>query len=443
MNEPPNDLNAERAVLGSCLLDNQAAYLALEKLTADDFYSSANRRIFEALKSLMQDAGKVDLVTIREALKGDIEKIGGEDYLGEVADSVPSSANIEQYAEIVRNKSILRQIIALTTKAREAALGNYKSEKILARLTSALFRVAERGGGRVLKACDVVSEILRKRESRVPALSTGFWGWDEATGGLAEGDYIIIAARPSIGKTALTLAVLEHLAEAGVPSLLFSVEMDRQTLFEQVAASKAGLNHFQFRRHFTEDEEGRFYEQLGIMGNWPIYVDNDFDLTGFKFRLRARQAVMQYGVKAIFVDYLQLVNVDDPKGKSGNERAQEISRNLKAAARELRVPVVCTCQLNRMSEHREGDFFRPRSSELRDSGSIEQDADVILLLHRPEHHLTAHKKAVPSEWVNKMEAIIAKQRRGPIGSFYLYFDKNTVSFRDWTDTDDLAARGVE
>src|SRR5215831_2364604 len=443
---PPHSLEAEQSVLGGLLLDNAAVDKIGDLLFAADFYNDAHRSIFEAISSLIADNKPADVVTVAEAL-GSLKKldyVGGMAYLGALVENVPTAANIRRYAEIVRERAILRRLAAAGGEIAEAAynpLGRSVRE-ILDQAETKVFEIAEHGargqqGFQEIRPLltQVVEriEFLYNREnpSDVTGVPTGFTDLDRKTSGLQEGDLVVIAGRPSMGKTAFALNIAEHIAlSKKLPVGIFSMEMGATQLVMRLMGSVGRLDQMKIRTGELNNEQwGRLSEALGHLNEAPIHIDETPALNPLELRARARRLCRQYGGRlgAIVVDYLQLMQAVG-EGENRATEISEISRSLKALAKELKVPVMALSQLNRSLEQRPNK--RPVMSDLRESGAIEQDADVILFIYRDE----VYNAETPDKGV--AEIIIGKQRNGPIGSVRLAF------LGEFTRFENLAAPGT-
>ena len=431
----PESLEAEAAVLGSMILDPECIGLVIQKVKTDSFYRLENQMMFDAIVHLWEKTnGKFDLVLLRDELKkrNQIDEVGGPEYLMKIAESVPSSANVEQYVNIVQEKQMLRELISaagdVMTEAFDA--GGDVSEK-LDRAEQKIFQVTEKKiSGAAVSIKDLLTqafEAIDKREGHhVTGLPTGFTELDDLTCGLQNGEMIVIAGRPSMGKTSFAMNMAEHIgADNNMPVVIFSLEMSKQQLAERMLCSRAMMDSQLVRKGMLNDEQ---YQELvqaaSEMSGKPIYVDDSPGITPLELRGKARRLKAQYGIRCIVIDYLQLMSKGG-KVESRQQEVSEISRYLKALARELEVPVIVLSQLNRSPEGREG--HKPRMSDLRESGSIEQDADVVMLLHREDYY---HKGETDYENTNGAEVIIAKQRNGPTDTVELSFNGMCTRFNN-------------
>ncbi|MCX5633897.1 MAG: replicative DNA helicase [Phycisphaerae bacterium] len=431
----PESLEAEAAVLGSMMLDPECIGDVVQKIRTDAFYRLEHQMMFDAIVALWEKKDNdFDLVLLRDELKkrGHLDEVGGPEYLEKIANSVPSSANVEHYVQIVKEKQMLRELIAaageVMTDAFETS-GDVGDK--LDRAEQKIFGVTQKkitGTAVVIKDLLVQAfESIEKREGHhVTGLATGFTELDELTCGLQNGEMIIIAGRPSMGKTSFAMNIAEHIgADDDIPVVIFSLEMSRQQLVERMLCSRATVDSQVVRKGFLSDEQFQALKDAADdMNNKPIYIDDMPGITPLELRGKARRLRAQHGIRCIVIDYLQLMSLGT-RVESRQQEVSEMSRYLKALARELEVPVVVLSQLNRAPEGRED--HRPRMSDLRESGSIEQDADVVMLLHREDYYRREDESSQNRE-DNVAEIIIAKQRNGPTGTVKLNFNSQFTRF---------------
>jgi len=431
---PPQAVETEMCVLGCMVLDKEAIGEILQaKLTAEDFYRHDHRVIFETLIRLYEANKPVDLVILRDELKsrGLLEQVGGVEYLVQLTDSVPSAANALHYAETIRDKALLRELICASSEICTQAFDEHQpTGEILEQAEQRIFQVTEKKiVGQALQMHDLISNVYASLEHRtggITGIPSGFLELDELTSGLQRGEMIIIAARPSMGKTALGLNIAEHVgADNHIPVAIFSLEMAAQQLAERLLASRSHIDSHCLRKGMLNERD---YEALntaaGELAAAPIFVDDTPSLTPLELRAKARRLKMQHNIDLVVIDYLQLMH--SPGAESRQLEVGEISRHLKALGRELNIPVIVMAQLNRGPEGREG--HRPRMSDLRESGNIEQDADVVILLHREDYY---HNEP-EYQRENNAELIIAKQRNGPTDTLKLSW------LPQWTRFENLA-----
>ncbi|MBN2212534.1 MAG: replicative DNA helicase [Sedimentisphaerales bacterium] len=429
---PPQSLEAEMGVLGSMLIDSQCIAEVIPMLQAESFYRQEHRTIYHAVLTLYEANKPVDIVLLRDELKrqGQLEQIGGVDYLVRVVESVPSAANAVYYAGIVRDKHMLRELI---TAAGEITLRAFEDRgdvsDTLDQAEQRVFDVTQRkivGHARPIKEIihQVYESIDERRGSHIYGLATGFDDLNGLTGGLQKSEMIIVAARPSMGKTALGLNIAEHVgADNKIAAAVFSLEMSSQQLAERMLCGRAHIDAQKMRKGMMSDHEvADMHAAAQELSEAPIFVDDSPGLTPLELRAKCRRLKLQHDIQLVVVDYLQLMYV--PGSESRQQEVSTISRHMKALARELDVPVMVLSQLNRSPEGREG--HRPRMSDLRESGAIEQDADVVILLHREDYY---HNEP-DYEKTNTAEIIIAKQRNGPTGQVELTWMSQFTRFEN-------------
>ena len=441
----PESLAAEAAVLGSMIVDPRCIGDVIELLNRNAFYHSEHQMLFDAIITLYENnrGEGIDGVLVRDELerRKQMEAIGGPEYLRRVIESVPSSANVQYYAEIVREKMLLRETISAATEILNDAYdeSGTAGEK-LDEAERKIFAVTDkRITSSAIALKDLVTrayELIEKREgTHVTGLPTGYYELDDKTCGLQNGEMIIIAGRPSMGKTALALNIAEHIGIIEkIPLAIFSLEMGRQQLAERFLCSYSGIDAQLVRKGMlSTDHYQKLVEACGVVSEAPIYIDDTAALTPLEIRAKARRLRSTYGIRCILVDYLQLMHIGTNRVESRQQEISTISRYLKSLARELNAPVVVLSQLNRSPEGREG--HRPRMSDLRESGSIEQDADVVMLLHREDYY---HRGEDGYEPDNTAEVIIAKQRNGPTGTIKLTFREKCTRFENLSQVEQEA-----
>ncbi|MGI9014955.1 MAG: replicative DNA helicase [Phycisphaerales bacterium] len=430
---PPHAIEAEMSLLGSMLLDPAVVGDVIQVIrSGDDFYSSAHGAIFDTIVELYDKHSTLDLITLNQILidRDVLSAVGGPDYLAEIGMSVPTAAHAPHYARMVRDKAIIRQLIQVAGEVIHDAYNSpERAQEILDRSEHRIFHIAERYESTDFSALiDILNQQLKfiqDNDGPISGLLTGYADFDDLTGGLQPGELTILAARPSMGKTALALNLVEQIARQNHPVGLFSLEMSKGQLVQRLVSGRAGVDVQRIRRNMLSREElPRVASACAALAEMPVFVDDMASITLLQLRAKARRMASKHGIKAIFVDYLQLVSLG-VRTESRQIEVSEISRGLKALARELEVPVVCMAQLNRGPEQREG--HRPRLSDLRESGSIEQDADVVMLLHREDYY---HKDDPAYQHTNTADLIIAKQRNGPTGVVGLIWDSTTTTFRN-------------
>ncbi len=431
---PPHNIDAEMALLGSMLLNREAMSDVLQVFGREDshwFYRPDHEQLFRVLIDMYDADQKIDLEILRDELKRRdlLEKVGDTTYLVTLAESVPSAANAEHYAGIVRDKGILRDLIRCVDEiSRDAYADNVKTANLLDLAEQKFFKVTERRISQRASQLRVLLEALYAQvESRDDSfhsgLRSGFTELDDLTSGFQPGDFIIVAGRPSMGKTAFGLSVAEHMSiDARTPVAFFSMEMSNQQVAQRILCSRGRIDSHKFRRRMLSEQD---IKELGHVcdeiADAPMFVDDTPSMSILELRAKVRRLARaaDTNIKAVFVDYIQLMYV--PGAESRQQEISMISRGLKSIGRELNIPIIAMAQLNRQAEGREGN--RPRMSDLRESGALEQDADVILLLHREEYYKPENVDAR-----GKADVIIAKQRNGPTATIKLHFDKRLTRF---------------
>lgn len=434
---PPQNLDAEMAVLGSMLLDEEAISVAVETLSPEHFYKSSHKIIFEAITGLYNSNKAVDLITLTDDLKrkGMLEETGGATFLTALANAVPTAANISHYAAIVREKGTLRNLISNSTKIISRCYeteGNVSeavdfAEKLIFDISDRRNQSTYQHLKEIIKTSIEKIDMLYQKKTHVTGIPTGFVDFDLRTAGLQPSDLIIIAGRPSMGKSALALNMAEYAAIVGkAPVAMFSLEMSKEQLVQRMLCSHARVDAHKVRTgYLAVSDWPKLTAAAGKLSESPIYIDDTPAISVMELRAKARRLKMHHDIGLIILDYLQLmrgsgfVNMD-----SRQQEISEISRSLKALARELNVPVVAISQLSRAVESRTD--HRPQLSDLRESGAIEQDADVVVLILREEYY-----NPTPDNQ-GKAEIIIAKQRNGPVGSMELAFIKEYTKFENIT-----------
>jgi len=426
LNVPPQHIEAEESLLSAILVDNTALLEVVETLAPSDFYRTAHQKIFAAMSDLFNRGEPVDVVTLNNSLKekGQLEAVGGPVYLARLLDSVPLAVNAQHYARIVHDKAVLRRLIekanAITKRCFQEQGG---ADDIIDFAEASIFEVTEKKARQAFyplsKLIDINIDFLeekQKNKSLVTGVPTGFSHLDNLTSGLQNSDLIILAARPSMGKTALALNIARNAAvDAGVPVAIFSLEMSKEQLSLRLLCAEARIDSSRLRSGFFSMEDWeRLTDAAGVLSAAPIFIDDSPSLSAMEVRAKARRLKMDKNIGLIIIDYLQLM-----QGRASAERRDleisEISRSLKALAKEINLPVVALSQLNRMLEQRTDR--RPRLSDLRESGALEQDADVVAFIYRDE----VYNKEENNPHKGTAEIILAKQRNGPTGEVLLTF----------------------
>jgi replicative DNA helicase len=436
----PHNLEAERSVLGAILIHNDAFNSAVEVIDAGDFFRDAHRRIFDKMVRLQERRDAIDLVTLKEELtrSGELDEVGGPAYISALVDGVPRSTNVEHYARIIKEKSTLRNLIYSANKILANAYdAEEEADTILDQAESAIFAIADkkiRDGFVSLKdlaesSLDTI-EKLASRKELVTGVPTGFTDLDEMTSGLQPSDIVIVAARPSMGKTSLVLNMAQHVGtKTDMTVGIFSLEMSKEQLFLRMLTGEARIDAHRLRGGFLGERDwGKLSQALGTLSEAKIFIDDTPSIGVLEMRAKCRRLQAEHGLHMVIIDYVQLMQ---GRGRFENRTLElaSISRSLKGLAKELRVPIVVLSQLSRASEQRSD--HRPQLSDLRESGALEQDADVVVFIYREDQY--ADKNAPPTEATGTAELIIAKQRNGPTGVVKLAF------IREFTRFENLAA----
>jgi replicative DNA helicase len=420
---PPQNLEAEASLLGSILLAGECLGDVVQRIRPDDFYKTAHRELYEVLCDLYDNNQAIDLVIVRNELerRAQLAKLGGIEALVQLAETVPSSANAEHYAEIVREKAAVRNLIAVATQIlREAYEGGLTAKDLLDRAEQLVFSCARTEGasetmhiGALLKATFERIDRLQDKRGQLTGLPTGFIDLDDLTSGLQPGELVVVAGRPSMGKTSLVLNIADHVAvEQGRGVIIYSLETSKLQVAQNILCGRARIDAHKMRKgEIGEDDWSNLTLAAGKLDEAKIFIDDSASLSPVALKAKARRVKAKHDVGLVIVDYLQLM--DSPSGENRQQEISMISRSLKALARELEIPVIALSQLNRSVDSR--DDHRPRLSDLRESGAIEQDADLILALFREEYY-------DPKE-TNKglAEVLVLKQRNGPVGRVQLTF----------------------
>jgi len=432
---PPQNLEAEQSVLGGILIENGAINKVTEILTPDDFYRDAHRKIFNALINLSERDEPADLITLTNELRklNQLDSVGGASYLASLIDSVPTAANIEYYARIVKEKAILRKLIQTSTGIITQSYEDRTDvEGFLDEAERSIFEISEhRVRPTFYSIRDIVKESFKtieklyEKKELVTGVPSGFKELDRMTAGFQSSDLIIVAGRPSMGKTAFCLNLAQYAAiEKRIPAAIFSLEMSKEQLVLRMLCSEARVEGTRIRTGFlTESDWPRLTLAAGNLSDAPIFIDDTAALSVLELRAKARRLNAEHGLGMLVVDYLQLMR-GRTKAESRQQEISEISRSLKALAKELNIPVIAVSQLSRRTEERTGN--RPQLSDLRESGAIEQDADLILFLYRDE----VYNRSEDNPNRGKAEVIIGKQRNGPIGKIELAFLDKFTTFKE-------------
>ncbi len=429
---PPQNLEAEIAVLGSMLLDREAIAKAIEQLDKEAFYSEANKKLFESIVKLYDNNEAVDIVTLIEDLKkrNILDEVGGPSYVAELANSIPTAANIDHYARIVREKYLLRSLINTATRiVAESYEASSEADDLLDRAEKLIFDITSNKKREmyVAEMKDIVKDSIEtidhlyQRKENITGAPTGFHDLDVMTAGFQKSDFIVLAGRPSMGKSALAISMMEYASVVEkIPCAYFSIEMSKDQLAQRMLCSIAGVNAHKVRTGFlSQNDWPELVKAAQKLSESPIYIDDTPGISALELRAKARRLKAKYGIKLLIIDYLQLMR-GGARSENRQQEISEISRSFKALARELNIPIIAISQLSRAVEQRQD--HRPQLSDLRESGAIEQDADVVLLILREEYYNpTEENKGVA-------EVIVAKQRHGPVGTVKLAFVSEFTKF---------------
>jgi replicative DNA helicase len=433
----PHNLEAERSVLGAILLHNDAFNLAAEVIDADDFFRDAHRRIFDKMVKLSERGDAIDLVTLKEELgrSAELDEVGGPAYITALVDGVPRSTNVEHYARIIKEKATLRQLIASANKILASAYeAGDEADVILDRAEHAIFAIADdkvRDGFVSLRDLAQSSfetiEKLHSRKELITGVPTGFTDLDEMTSGLQPSDLVIIAARPSMGKTSLVLNMAQHVGtKTDLTVGMFSLEMSKEQLFLRMLTAEARIDAHRLRGGFLGERDwGRLSQAIGTLSDAKIFIDDTPSIGVLEMRAKCRRLAAEHGLNMVIVDYIQLMQ---GRGRFENRTLElgSISRSLKGLAKELRVPIVVLSQLSRAPESRSD--HRPQLSDLRESGALEQDADVVLFIYREDQYVDRSQPSSDNQGI--AEIIIGKQRNGPTGIVRLAFIREFTRFEN-------------
>ena len=444
----PQNLDAEMSILGVAFLDKNSLSKICEELTPDMFYSDANKKIFEAIKELYDNKTPIDITTLSDVLdkKKNLSAIGGLEYISDVIDSVATASNLDYYMKIVKEKAVVRNLIETATdivtdayEDREDVTGLLdNAEKnilnvVRSRQTSEFRSIKE-----VLRSAQEQLEYISQNKKAISGLETGFYDLDEATSGLHEGELIIIAARPGMGKTAFALNIATHAARTTKKAVaIFNLEMTSEQVANRMISSLGGINNKKLQNGQMENNDWKRYnEAMSELADTNIYIEDNTGVNSSDIRAKCRRlAQSETGLGLVVIDYLQLVTVGGKRPDSRQQEVQEISRALKTMALELKVPVIALAQLNRSVEKRDNN--EPMLADLRESGSIEQDADIVMFINRQDYYkpkakLNDNAKAKDINSNHITDIIIAKHRKGGVGRFQLMFEPTVMNFKNYT-----------
>ncbi|OGR32714.1 MAG: replicative DNA helicase [Desulfuromonadales bacterium GWD2_61_12] len=445
---PPQSLEGEMSVLGGVMLENEALNRALEILRPDDFYRESHRKIFNALIELSERGEPADLVTVTAQLQsaGDLDAVGGSSYLATLVDYVPTAANIAHYSRLVKEKAVTRRLISVATEIATRGYDGGEVEKTLDWAEKSIFEITGMktrpsyfSTKEIMKDTFKTIERLFDRKELVTGVPTGFHDLDQMTAGFQPGDLVIIAARPSMGKTAFVLNLVENAAVHNaqpVPTIIFSLEMSKEQLVQRMLCSISRVDASRLRTgHLGESDWPKLTNGAGLLAEAPIYIDDTPSISVLELRAKARRLKAEQNLGLVVVDYLQLMQGHNAENRQ--QEISEISRSLKALAKELKLPVIALSQLNRSLENRTDK--RPIMADLRESGAIEQDADVIAFIYREAVYCEACKsreKVCDKQHEKDAEIVIGKQRNGPIGTVHLTFRGEYTRFENQARRDD-------
>lgn len=432
---PPQNTDAEASLLGAILIDADAIVKVADSITSQDFYESKHRNIFKAMSTLYEKHSPIDVLTVGDELKntGMLDLIGGQSYLTELTNYVPTASHAEKYADIIAQKSMRRRLIKAATEMIEEGYDESKSvQELIEEAETGLFKVSEKHVKQDISSIEDILSIsfdrldeLHKDKGKIRGIPTGYTDLDNMLAGLQKSDLFVIAARPAMGKTAFVLNLAQNIAtKAGEPVLIFSLEMSKEQLVDRLLAAEASVDAWNLRTgNLTDQDFEKIGQAMGSLSEAQIYIDDTPGITVSDMRTKARREAHQRPLGVVIVDYLQLMSGGTRFAGEGNrvQEISEISRGLKGIARELNVPVIALSQLSRSVESRSPQI--PQLSDLRESGSIEQDADVVAFLYREDYYNPETDRK------NIMDVLIKKHRNGPVGGVELYFDREKQRIR--------------
>ena len=419
----PNDTIAEQAVLGSMLVDSEAVITAIEILRAEDFYREDNREIYAAMSEIYSMGKHIDMITLTEQLKlrNSLERVGGSEYIATLIDSVPTTSNIESYVKIVEEKSVLRKLIRTANEILKASYSQTEEvDSIIEQTEKQVFDVLQNRNSKgyssmkeILVTAFDMMEKMYQNKNKVSGIESGFIDLDNKISGLNPSDLIIVAARPAMGKSAFVLNIASFVAlHMKVPVMIFSLEMSKEQMVTRILSSESEIDSMKLRNANFESEDWlKLGETSGKLSDMPLYIDDTPGLSASELRAKCRKAKLEKNIGLIIIDYLQLMESKNKNTSSRQQEIADISRSLKILAKELKVPVIALSQLSRATESRAD--HRPMLGDLRESGAIEQDADIVLFLHREDYYDPETEKK------NVAEVIVAKNRNGEIGTVEL------------------------
>lgn len=441
---PPMDTDLEEAVLGALMLEKDAYTIVCDLLKPESFYDPANQKIYEAIQQLGAMQRPIDMLTVTEQLRnnGTLNEAGGAIRVSELTGRVSSAANVEYHARIVAQKYLARELIAFCSSVQTKAFDPTNDvDDLMQEAEGRLFEISQHNVKKDVTQIDpVINAAIKKiedaanRESGLSGLQTGFIDLDKITSGWQSSDLIIIAARPAMGKTALVLSMAKNMAvDFNIPIAIFSLEMSNIQLVNRLISNVCELEGDKIKSgQLSPDEWNKLMSRIKNLYSAPMYIDDTSNLSVFELRTKARRLVREHGIKMIIIDYLQLMNASGMKFGSREQEVSAISRSLKQLAKELEIPVIALSQLSRKVEDRT-DGKRPQLSDLRESGAIEQDADIVCFIHRPEYYTKSSEDASGRDIRGLTEFIIAKHRSGAVGDVKLRFTARFARFENWSD----------
>ena len=444
---PPQNIEAEMSTLGCLMLDKDAIIKIADLVSPEDFYEQKHRQIYEVILGLFAKNSSIDILTVTNALeeKKQLEQVGGASYLTELVNMVPTAAHVVNYASIVRKKGTLRRLLTTANDITNLAFKEEEDiEQILDKAEQRLYSVSQKHLKQnfvpinsVLSATFERIDELHRDQGKLRGLATGFLDLDQKLAGLQKSDLVILAARPSMGKTSMALDIIRHVGvHLKVPVGIFSLEMSKDQLVDRMLSSQSDVDGFKIRTgHLTDEDFEKLGEAMGILSEAPIFIDDAAGSNVMEVRTKARRLQAEHGVGLIVIDYLQLMSGQARGSDNRVQEVSEISRSLKILARELNVPVLALSQLSRGVENRPDKV--PQLADLRESGSIEQDADVVMFIYREDMY-----KGRDSRRPNIAEIHIKKHRNGPTGQVDLFFDSNKTTFRNLDKTFDTSPQAV-
>lgn len=440
---PPHDVELEKVVLGACMLEKDAYMNVCDVLVPDSFYDPVNQKIFQAISTLGLNQRPIDMMTVTEQLRqdGTLEEVGGALHISELTGSVYSAANVEYHAKIVAQKYLARRLIAFASKVEANAFDESNDvDSLLQEAEGNLFDISQTQLKREVTQIDPVLNLALEQiqtaantSTGLSGLQTGFTDLDKMTSGWQNSDLIIIAARPAMGKTAFVLSMAKNMAiDYNIPVAIFTLEMANVQLVKRLISNVAELDGAKIKSgQLTQEEWDRLNSRLRGVYSAPLYLDETPGLSITEMRTKARRLVRERGVKMIMIDYLQLMNATGLKLGSREQEVSTISRSLKALAKELNIPIIALSQLNRSTETREDK--RPVLSDLRESGAIEQDADIVCFIHRPEYYTKSTEDAEGNDIRGLAQLIVAKHRSGAVGDVKMRFVSSFAKFENWEE----------